>query len=71
MRMPWNIEDLVYPASRYIEEGSPKCIYIPSQEIMLTIMRACVGVKDPEHLWFNRPPSSGDDPTSSKSTETA
>jgi len=46
--------DMVYGPTRYIENFSPYCVYIPKQEMMFKIMRACVNVKDPMDLWFNR-----------------
>ena len=35
--------DLVYPPQRYVDDHSPLCIYLPSRDVMLKIMRACVG----------------------------
>ena len=52
--MPDKIDDMVYGPTRYIKGFSPYCIYIPTKEIMVKIMRACVGVKDPKELWVNR-----------------
>jgi len=43
---------LVYPAERYVEGNSPYCLYIPSNELMFKLMRACIGVKKPQDLWF-------------------
>ena len=42
-----------YPESRFVEGFGPYCIYIPRQELMLKIMRACINVKVPEDLWIN------------------
>lgn len=33
----------VYAESRYSYEQSPHCIYVPSTEVMLLLMRTCVG----------------------------
>ena len=49
---PSKIEDKVYPESRYVEGNSPNCIYLPNKEIMLKLMRACIKVKDVNHLWI-------------------
>jgi hypothetical protein len=48
-------DDLVYSKSRYYyEQQSPRCIYIPTRQLMLKLMRACVDVKSEADLWFNR-----------------
>ena len=52
LKIPTNVEDKVYPKSRYISQNSPNCIYIPSKEIMLKLMRACIKVSKPEELWL-------------------
>jgi hypothetical protein len=54
IKMPEKAEDLVYPVSRYIEEYSPFCIYIPKKEIMLKLMRSSVMVKQKDELWINK-----------------
>ena len=41
--IPSQTMDLVYLKSRYYEESSPLCIYIPKKEVMLKIMRASIG----------------------------
>ena len=51
---PCKVEDHVYPCIRYTEGNSPYCIYIPSREVMLKLMRACIKVKKPEDLWINQ-----------------
>ena len=51
IHQPCNVDHRVYPNSRYTEGNSPYCIYIPNQEIMLKLMRACIMVKNPEALW--------------------
>ena len=53
LRCPESPDDLVYQEQRYIKGNSPICQYIPRKEIMLKIMRACVGIKTPQDLWFN------------------
>ena len=49
---PCRASDHVYHQSRYKKENSPYCIYMPSKEIMLKIMRACIKVDKPEDLWI-------------------
>ena len=46
------VSDRVYPDSRYMKGNSPYTIYIPSKEIMLKLMRACIKVKKVEDLWI-------------------
>ena len=46
------VSDDVYNAKRYCKCHSPMSIYIPSNEMMLKMMRACIGVKCPCDLWF-------------------
>ena len=53
-KLPEVPSDMVYGETRYIDGFSPYCIYIPQQEIMFKLMRACIGVKDEKDLWFNR-----------------
>ena len=43
---------LVYPKYKYIQGNSPYCIYIPSSEVMFKLMRSCIGVKEPENVFF-------------------
>ena len=53
--VPPQIEgELVYDKCRYMEGYGPKCIFIPSKQIMFKLMRACVDVQDESELWFNR-----------------
>jgi len=47
-------EKLIYPAYKYNKEWSPTCVYIPSKQMLLKIIRACMGVLKVEDLWFNR-----------------
>jgi hypothetical protein len=51
-RMPEKPNDWVYGKSRYFKAFSPSCIYIPTNQVMLKLMRACLGVERPEDLWF-------------------
>ena len=44
---------LVYHEWRYTPEYSPLCNYIPTKEVMLKLMRACVAVSDEKQFWFN------------------
>ena len=52
--IPHDIDQLVYPKSRYIEGMFPWVIYVPRQDVMFKMMRACVEVTKEEELWFNR-----------------
>ena len=47
-RMPEAPEHNVYDKSRYIYWLAPYTIYIPRREIMMKIMRACIGVTHPD-----------------------
>ena len=40
-----------------MEDCSPECLYIPSKQVLLKLMRACIDVKDESELWFNRIPT--------------
>ena len=44
--------NLVYQAQRYIEDCSPMCVYIPSNEVLFKMMRACIGCDNVEDLWI-------------------
>jgi hypothetical protein len=48
-----SLDELVYDRSRF-GENSPLCIFIPSKEVMVKIMKACIGLENPEDLWFNQ-----------------
>ena len=52
LNMPTDVMDLVYEESRYNEKYSPNFIYIPKKEVMLKIMRACVGVRKYNDFWL-------------------
>ena len=43
----------VYPASRYTPDHSPAMLYVPSQYMMIKIIRACMGCAVPGDLWFH------------------
>lgn len=45
-------QDLVYEPSRYCKEHSPLHLYVPKKEVMLKIMRACIGVNKITDFWF-------------------
>ena len=53
-KMVTEVGQNVYGETRYIKGFSPYCIYIPTKDVMFKLMRACVGVKHVEDLWFNR-----------------
>ena len=44
-------EKLVYDIERYEGGVIPQTIYLPSDQTMLKLMRACIGVKHPSLLW--------------------
>lgn len=51
---------LVYPEGKIQNPSeSPSTLYFPRKEIMLKMMRACIGVKSPQELWFNNDTSEG------------
>ena len=51
---PERVDDFVYPKSRMMDEYcSPRVIYLPSKDVMLKLMRACIGVRFEDELWFN------------------
>jgi hypothetical protein len=52
LRVPTGTYDLVYQESRYYKDDSPICIYIPKKEVMLKIMRACIGVQKTTDFWL-------------------
>ena len=51
---PIGPQELVYAETRYSEEQSPKCIFVPNTDTMFKLMRACVSVRDVKSLWFRR-----------------
>ena len=47
--------EFVYPIERLLnEQGPPRCIYLPSEELMWKLMRSGVGVTEINKLWFNQ-----------------
>jgi len=44
--------DLVYHENRYKEQYSPYVIYLPSNDVMFKMMRACLGCDKADDLWF-------------------
>ena len=42
-----NFPEHGYPSERYCHGTSPSCIYIPTKQLMIKIMRACIEVKTP------------------------
>ena len=53
MRITEDFTTLVYPDSRFPPDSSPASIYLPTNDMILTMMRACIEVKEPEDLWIN------------------
>ena len=54
-KIPEQFTDHVYPEERMSRaDASPMCIYIPNRIITFKIIRACIDVKTPEDLWFNK-----------------
>lgn len=52
IKLPSAANDLVYHESRYREEFSPYVVYIPTDDIMFKLMRACLGCSKIEDLWI-------------------
>ena len=52
IKLPSAANDLVYHESRYKEEYSPYVIYLPSDDLMFKLMRACLNCKQIEDLWI-------------------
>lgn len=53
MILPQNPEDMAYPRSHMKEAVTPLGIFIPRRELLLKMMRACIGVTDKNQLWYN------------------
>ena len=45
---------MIYPKCRIIHNDSPQPIYIPNRAMMFKLMRACIGITNPNDLWFNQ-----------------
>lgn len=54
IKIPEKVDDFVYPINKLVYSLSPTTIFIPSKKIMFKLMRACLGVYEPEDLWFNK-----------------
>ena len=50
-KVPTDITQEVYDVKQYLSADGPKCIYIPSAQLMFQMMRGCLGVKRAEDLW--------------------
>jgi hypothetical protein len=51
-KLPITADNLVYATERFTEGNSPNTLYFPSKLLLFKIMKACIGVKFKEHLWF-------------------
>ena len=54
MELPKDPRKLVYDKTRYSAVNSPYVIYYPSKDIMVKLMRACLGVTQVEDLWIHQ-----------------
>lgn len=43
----------IYAEYRYIEGFAPTVVYIPNSQVMMKMMRSCIGITDPKDLWIN------------------
>lgn len=50
-----NREDLVYHKSRYHPDYCPRLIFIPSDQVLVKMMRACIAVDKFQDLWIYAP----------------
>lgn len=48
------VSRLNYPENRLIKGQSPIQIFIPSKEIMIKLMRACICVEKVDDLWISK-----------------
>ena len=44
---------LAYKRGRYLPTHSPKLVYMPTEAVMIKMMRACLGLKNLDELWIN------------------
>lgn len=44
----------VYHPDQYVYNMSPRCIFFPRKEILFKMMRATLGVRNTDELWFRR-----------------
>lgn len=49
----FDINTHVYPSYKYKEGQIPFMIFIPSKQLMMKLMRSCIGCSSPRDLWFN------------------
>jgi hypothetical protein len=42
----------LYPKEEFSIEKHPDIVYMPSSNVMLTLLRACVDCQTPQQLWF-------------------
>ena len=45
--------NMIYPPYKYTSTTPPLCIFLPSEQLMLKIMRMCIGIKDRSELVIN------------------
>lgn len=50
--IPADKDAYAYAESRLIKGFIPTVIYVPSEEMMFKMMRACIGVTDKKDLWI-------------------
>ena len=52
--IPKETDEYVYRLDRYEEGNSPKMLFYPSRRLLFKMMRATIGVKKKEELWYKR-----------------
>ena len=50
--IPMDDGDLVYAEDRFVFSSSPTTMYVPSNMVLFQLMRACIGIKSADELWF-------------------
>ena len=50
--IPMDDGDLVYAEDRFVFNSSPTTMYVPSNMVLFQLMRACIGIKSADELWF-------------------
>lgn len=50
--MKYDCRHFVYPKDRILSPNSPMQIYIPNKVVMFKIMRACIGIRQFDDLWY-------------------
>ena len=54
MIIPDTFAEELYSQSRMGDENHPpRCLFLPSNEVMAKMILACAGIDDPKKLWFN------------------